>query len=197
MKTTWGLLTAIIVLTFVLVSCNNARLPEAAELSSQGTFRNNAVPVTDAQVALLAQRITAADVNAALDALGAAPSPNTSQAATLARLRVYKANSGQNYLTVKNLAIRIPNAATSQPLSPATNYPTNYCATNNFPTQWNWTPPTFADQPRAATGGTPLIKHYRNGQLLATYTKFGQGSFGRPDMQDDPDPEAGAFHRNG
>jgi hypothetical protein len=197
MKTIWGMLITAIVLIFALVSCNSARPFQSPNLSSQGTFRNNAIPMTDAQVALLAQRITAADVNAALDALGALPGASLGVADTLARLRSYRGSSGQNYLTVKNLAIRIPSTPASQPLSPATNYPTNYCTTNNFPTQWNWTPPTFADQPKAATGGTPLIKHYRNGQLIATYTKFGQGTFGRPNMQDNPDPEAGAFHRNG
>ncbi len=161
-------------------------------------LQNTAIPRTGAEVALLAQTITAADVNAALDALGATPGASSSEADTLARLRSYKQSSGQSYITVKNLAVRIPGAANSRALSPATNYPTTYCTTNTFPAQWNWTPPGFADQPKAATGGTPLIKHYRNGVLIATYTQFGYGgSNGSPNMQDNPDPAAGAFHRSG
>jgi hypothetical protein len=187
---------AVVFISLMLAACNTT---PPTQLSAEATaFQSTSIARTDAQVALLAQTISATDVNAALNALGAAPGTGTSETATLARLRIYKLSSGQSYITVKNLAIRIPAAPRTQALSPATTYSTNYCATNSFPAQWNWTPPNFADQAKAAISGTPLIKHFRNGQLIATYTDFGQtANRGRPDMQDSPDPTSGAFHRIG
>ena len=146
----------------------------------------------------MSQTITAADVNTALNAVGAAAGSSTSVNATLARLRAYKTASGQNFLTVKGLALRIPNIPVNRPLTAATNYPNDYCISENYPTQFTWTPAPFADQPQPATSGTPLIKHIRNGVVIATYTQFGYGgSNGFPNMQDNPDPAAGAFHRSG
>ncbi len=193
------LTTLALLMSLILAACNTTQIPEQ-QLSTQATgFPNGGVvPLRDAQVALLAQTITVAEVNAALNTLGAAPGANSSEAATIDRMRAYKQSTGQSFVTVKGLAVRIPGAANPRALTPATNYPTTYCTTNQFPPQWNWTPAPYADQPRAATSGTPLIKHYRNGQLIATYSSFGQtGNFGRENMQDNPDPAAGAFHRQG
>jgi hypothetical protein len=197
-KTRFVSLVALVVfIAMTFSACNTVQEPQ--QLSAQATgFPNTNVPVTDAQVALLAQTITSAEINAALNTLGAAPGANTTEAATIDRLRTYKQSTGQTFVTVKGLAIRIPGVANARALSPATTYPTNYCTTNAFPAQWNWTPPGYADQPKAATSGTPLIKQIRNGQLIATYTQFGYGgSNGRPNMQDNPDTSAGAFHRSG
>jgi hypothetical protein len=185
----------IFLLILILVSgCSN---PPEGSLSAEA-FSTTSIPLNNAQFDLMAQTLTAADVNTALNAVEAAPGTGTGIGPTLARLRAYKTASGQSFLSVKGLALRIPDAPVSRPLTPVTNYPTDYCSTGNFPAQWNWTPAPFADQPQAATSGSPLIKHYRNGILIATYTKFGYGgSNGRPNMQDNPDPDAGAFHRSG
>jgi hypothetical protein len=182
-----------VIFALVLVGCNTLN----SEILETEALNTASIPRTNAQFDLIAQTITAADVNAALDALGAAPGSGTSVNATLSRLRAYKMVSGQSFLTVKGLAIRIPNAPVNRPLTPTTNYPNDYCSSEDYPQQWNWTPVSFADQPQPATSGTPLIKHIRNGIVIAEYDKFGQGSFGSPNMQDDPDPDAGAFHRVG
>ncbi len=194
-------LTALLVFASVMLSaCNTVKTPQ--HLSSQAVptpgFPNTNVPITDAQVALLAQTITAADINAALNLLGAAPGTDLGEAATIARMRAYKQSTGQFFVTVKGLAILIPGLANALSLTPTTNYPTTYCTTGTYPTQWNYTPAPYAEQPKAATSGTPLIKHIRNGVVIATYTQFGYGgSNGRPNMQNQPDPAAGAFHRSG
>jgi hypothetical protein len=178
---------------FVLGGCNTLhQVLESEALNTSSIPRNNA------QFDLIAQNITAAEVNAVLDSLEAPPGTGTSVNATLARLRTYKAVSGNSVLTVKGLAIRIPDAPANRPLTPPTNYPNDYCTSENYPQQWNWTPTPFADQPQAATSGTPLIKHLRNGVVIAEYSQFGYGgSNGYPNMQDEPDPAAGAFHRSG
>jgi hypothetical protein len=184
-------------LLLVLSACNTAQPASYGELSAEA-LTNTGIPRTTAHLALMAQTVTAAEVNAALNALGAAPGSSTSEAATIERMRAYKQSTGQAFVTVKGLALRIPGAANSRPLTAATSYPTTYCTTGNFPAQWSYTPTPYADQPRAATSGTPRIRHIRNGQVIATYTQFGYGgSNGRPDMQGSPDPSAGAFHRSG
>jgi hypothetical protein len=179
-----------------LSACNTVQ-PISGELSAEA-LTNTGIPRTTAHLALMSQTVTATEVNAALNALGVAPGSSTSEAATIERMRAYKQSTGQAFVTVKGLALRIPGAANSRPLTAATSYPTNYCTTGNFPSQWSYTPTPYADQPRAATSGTPRIRHIRNGQVIATYTQFGYGgSNGRPDMQGSPDPSAGAFHRSG
>ncbi len=185
----------VLLLPFLLLTSCNTVAPEILEAEA---FNTTSIPMNNTQFDLMSQTITAADVNTALDAVGAAAGSSTSVNATLARLRAYKTASGQSFLTVKGLALRIPDVPVSRPLTAATTYPNDYCVSENYPAQWTWTPAPFADQPKAATSGTPLIKHIRNGVVIATYTQFGYGgSNGSPNMQDNPDPAAGAFHRSG
>jgi len=57
--------------------------------------------------------------------------------------------------------------------SPPTSFSSDYCSSNDFPAQWEWRESTVRPQVRGAVGGEPLIRHLRDGRLIATYTKLG------------------------
>jgi hypothetical protein len=49
------------------------------------------------------------------------------------------------------------------------------CSTGNFPPQWEWNAGQTVTSPAAATSGTPQVRQYRGGQLIATYATLGSG----------------------
>jgi hypothetical protein len=68
-------------------------------------------------------------------------------------------------------------------------------AAGTFPAQWTWDPGDTVRQPLPATGGTPLVKQYRNGQLIGTYSILGGGTWGQPDSYLNPYAPSGPFSR--
>ena len=72
-----------------------------------------------------------------------------------------------------------------------------FCTTGDYPAQWTWDPSLTVNAPQPATSGTPLIKQYRNGQLIATYSILGSGSGDctTDDMYAHPVTSCGPFGR--
>ncbi len=71
------------------------------------------------------------------------------------------------------------------------------CASGTFPAAWTWdTAATVRTPPQPATSGTPRIRQYRSGQLIATYTNFGVPGCHQPENNHvAPDASCGAFSR--
>lgn len=78
--------------------------------------------------------------------------------------------------------------------SPATNYSNSYCTDGIYPTAWEWRADTVLAAPQPATSGTPLIKHIRNGQVIATYSQL-SGYRSDPNNVDAHDTTVGPFRR--
>ena len=78
--------------------------------------------------------------------------------------------------------------------SPETRYSTSYCADGVYPAQWEWRQQTTTPAPRAATSGTPRIRHIRNGVVIATYAKL-SGYRSQPNNVDAHDTSVGPFRR--
>lgn len=51
-----------------------------------------------------------------------------------------------------------------------------FCASGSFPSQWTWDRALTTNAPQPATSGTPAVKQYRNGALIATYSILGSGN---------------------
>lgn len=93
-----------------------------------------------------------------------------------------------------------PNVDTSSTVvessySPVTNYPVDYCTSNIFPAQWTWREPSAFVQPSPATSGQPLIKHVRNGVVIANYSQL-SGYRSAPNNIDGHDTTVGPFRRD-
>lgn len=78
--------------------------------------------------------------------------------------------------------------------SSPTSFATDYCSTNIFPAQWVWRDTAKQVQSLGAISGTPLIKHVRNGTVIATYTQL-SGYRSSPNNTDAHDITAGPFRR--
>jgi len=78
--------------------------------------------------------------------------------------------------------------------SPETNYSNSYCSDDAYPAQWEWRRDVISESPKAATTGTPLIKHIRNGAVIATYGKL-SGYRSTSDNVDAHDTSVGPFRR--
>ena len=78
--------------------------------------------------------------------------------------------------------------------SAETSYPNTYCSDGQYPEQWSWRPDTVVPSPQPATGGTPSIKHIRNGVVIATYSKL-SGYRSAPNNIDAHDTSVGPFRR--
>ncbi len=84
--------------------------------------------------------------------------------------------------------------AFSRGYSAPTQYATDYCATGNYPEQWEWRPEIAIKQPGPATSGQPSVRHVRAGKVIATYAKLG-GYRSAPDNIDGQDKSVGPFRR--
>ena len=78
--------------------------------------------------------------------------------------------------------------------SPETNYANSYCTDGIYPAQWEWHSDAANASPQGATSGTPLIKHIRNGVVIATYTKL-SGYRSAANNVDAHDTSVGPFRR--
>lgn len=78
--------------------------------------------------------------------------------------------------------------------SPPTSFSSDYCSSNDFPAQWEWRESTVRPQVRGAVSGVPLIRHLRDGRLIASYTKLG-GHRSAPNNTDGHDASVGPFRR--
>lgn len=84
-----------------------------------------------------------------------------------------------------------PNA--SKPPNAQTAATTAMCTgSTSYPAQWTWGQPVSrAAEP--ATSGLPRIEQYRNGALIATYSKLGGACWSQPNTTGTPETACGAF----
>ena len=85
-------------------------------------------------------------------------------------------------------------ALTNRGYSTATQYPTDFCATGNYPEQWEWRPEIANKQPGPATSGQPAVRHVWAGKVIATYAKL-SGYRSAPNNVDAHDTSVGPFRR--
>ena len=88
----------------------------------------------------------------------------------------------------------ITDSSNASDYSPETRYSNSYCADGVYPTQWEWRSDRVRASPQPATSGTPLIKHIRNGVVIATYSKLA-GYRSTADNIDAHDTSVGPFRR--
>lgn len=80
--------------------------------------------------------------------------------------------------------------------SPATQHPSSYCQTGQYPSQWEWHEPLVVKQDAPATSGTPKIVQMRDGKAIATYSAFGgDANRSKPNSENGGDTSVGPFRR--